>query len=109
MITNKRSTETKNPIYLLSVAFGIGFISAMVGIGGASMIVPFLLSLGYAPYVIRATNVYLILLTKAASVLVFISYGILTLDYFLVVGLTSMVCVALANWRLTIYVKSVGR
>ena len=45
----RKSMETQSPVLLLSAAFVIGFIAAMLGIGGAAILTPLLLSLDYSP------------------------------------------------------------
>ena len=108
-ITGENSYDAEHPILFTCFGFIIGFFASILGIGGATLLTPIFIAFGYEPVVIKATNVYLICLTKTASVLIFLVFGVLHIDYFLFVGLISMVCVTIAHWRLSMYVKKMGR
>jgi len=108
-VIGKHSLETENSVILVFSSVIIGFLSSILGIGGATLLTPLLNYLGFAPSTNKATNVFLIFLSKATSVLVFIVLGVLQIDYFLIVGSISMICVMLAEWRLSIYINKMGR
>ncbi len=56
------------PVLIVIGAFGIGFISAIAGIGGGSLLVPFLvLALGYNVKVAIATSLMCIVVTSSSA------------------------------------------
>lgn len=110
-VYRKGEVELTNGFILKSqlMALIVGLIASMIGIGGNMLLTPILLSYGYLPQVISSTGLYLIFLNKSISIAVFLANGSMPLDYFMLLGGVCMMSVALAQWRVGILIKQIGR
>ena len=69
-----------NACLLFAGALGIGFVSAIAGIGGGSLLVPFLvLVLGYDVKVAIATSLVCIIVTSASAASIYLGRGMVDL------------------------------
>jgi uncharacterized membrane protein YfcA len=74
----------------LSISFGVGFISSLLGIGGGIIHVPAMTQLLYFPvYVATATSQFVIAITTLAAVITHIATGTYTEDIWRVVVLSA--------------------
>ena len=67
----------KKLFYLLFFAFVGGWVSGALGLGGGSIYNPLVISLGVPPSVSTSTGMYMIMLSTAASSIIYISYGVM--------------------------------
>ena len=57
-VIGKHSLETENSVILVFSSVIIGFLSSILGIGGATLLTPLLNYLGFAPSTNKATSDY---------------------------------------------------
>jgi uncharacterized membrane protein YfcA len=62
-----------NLLFLFSIAVPVGFVGSLVGIGGASILVPILVSMGYPVKEAIATGMVTVIATSAGSAVTFVS------------------------------------
>jgi uncharacterized membrane protein YfcA len=62
-----------NLLFLFLIAVPVGFVGSLVGIGGASILVPILVSLGYPVKEAIATGMVTVIATSAGSAVTFVS------------------------------------
>jgi len=80
----------KTLTYLLIGSFCGGMAGAL-GLGGGVVFNPLLIGMGVPPTVATSTGMYMILFSSFASSLVFITFGGLTIDYAIWIGIWSVV------------------
>ncbi len=69
------------PILIIVGAFGVGFISAIAGIGGGSLLVPFLiLALGYDVKIAIATSLMCIVVTSSSASSEYLRRGLVDMN-----------------------------
>lgn len=69
------------PVLIVMGAFGIGFISAIAGIGGGSLLVPFLvLALGYDVKIAIATSLMCIVVTSSSASSEYLRRGLVDMN-----------------------------
>jgi uncharacterized membrane protein YfcA len=100
---------TSTMIQLQFIALLVGVVATMIGIGGSTLMTPILLSYNYMPQVISKTVIYLIFLNKAVVVAVFLSSGVMPMDYLLILAAIFMICVGLSQWKLAEIIQNTGR
>ena len=71
----------KKLFYLLFFAFVGGWVSGALGLGGGSIYNPLMISLGVPPSVSTSTGMYMIMLSTAASSIIYISYGVMPIGF----------------------------
>jgi len=62
----------------VALAFGIGIIAGLLGLGGGELMAPLLLALGMLPQVGSATSAFMILFTSSSNLVNYLVEGLLT-------------------------------
>lgn len=110
--TSSQSTTMFTKKFIISTniyGIGIGFISANVGIGGALILTPLLLSYNFLPEVVSYTGMYLVFLNKLVATTIFFLSGLIPISYLLFIGLFMIFGVILAEWKVGKIVRKLGR
>ena len=73
------------------------------------LLVPILLYYNVLPEVIAYTGMYLATLSAIVTSITFIVSGVMPINYFVIIGLLTLVGVPLADWQVSKLVKKLGR
>lgn len=87
----------------------IGFISSIVGIGGGMLLNPMLLHFDIPPQVVSFTAMYLIVINKFISLLVFLLSGLMPVSYLVFIGVVLTCAVIVTEIKLGELIKRYKR
>lgn len=87
----------------------IGMISSIIGIGGATLVIPVLMTFKFPPSVISYTSIYLVVNNKFVSALVAVVAEVLPVDYVLAVGGVVFLSVLIMEFQSQALIKKIGR
>ena len=76
---------------LFVFAFLGGWVSGAFGLGGGSIFNPLMIELGIPPTVSTATGMYMIMFSTFATSIIYISYGVLNIEFATWLGLWSII------------------
>ena len=91
------------------IGFITGFLSANIGIGGGTVLIPVMMSFGFLPSVISYTTSYLVVNNKIVASLVYFLTEVVPLDYLLIVGGIMFVSVFIMEFKSKSLLKRFGR
>lgn len=91
------------------IGFVTGFLSANIGIGGGTVLIPVMMSFGFLPSVISYTTSYLVVNNKFVASLVFFLTEVVPLDYLLIVGGIMFISVFIMEFKSKAILKKLGR
>jgi uncharacterized membrane protein YfcA len=91
------------------VGLVVGTISSIIGIGGATLMIPVLMTFKFPPSVISYTSIYLVVNNKFVSALVAVVAEVLPVDYVLGVGGIVFLSVLIMEFESQALIKKIGR
>ena len=91
------------------IGFVTGFLSANIGIGGGTVLIPVMMSFGFLPSVISYTTSYLVVNNKFVASLVYFLTEEVPLDYLLIVGGIMFLSVLTMELKSKQLLKRIGR
>ena len=95
--------------HFLIFSFCIGFIAALVGLGGGTFFNPLLLSYGLSPIVASATGMYMVMLSNLSSCLLYAFSGVLDITFALWLGLFSVIGTIIGIKVINSLIKRTGK
>jgi uncharacterized membrane protein YfcA len=100
---------SEKAFYGLMAGSFVGGLAGSLGLGGAVVFNPVLLSLGVPTTVTSATSMYLIMFSSASTTLIFITFKDLNIDYALIIGLSSALFIAVMMTFVAQWIRKTGR
>ena len=100
---------SKTSISLSIMTFVGGFLSAFLGVGGATVYNPLLIALGKNPQVANATGMFVVLINSISTQLFYIGQGDFVADYQVTTGAIVLVASIIGIYISNNYIAKLGR